>query len=869
MEKQLKNKHAVLNYILLVAAVFLVPAALRSALMLKQGVYPGVHDLRGFFSDLSMSFLYAAIIVFFCRRWQWSWIVLLALWCFSNYGGYEHIRALNALPGFVDAKYLANATFLGGSALRVSSFFLLSLVLACSLFLAWLVFRTGGRAGGAGMRWQFLLLPALATLAVRVAWQGDNEALRWRQAHFVYDNLHRAVAPLVPKTPVKPATEPRDIKRFFRADLEGEPIIKLGNKGQNVLLIMLESVSGAYLDTMASTHGAESPVRMPLLSGIARDNIAYTSFVANQRQTIRGEYSLLCGGYPSLVSRETLMSERILANDTVRCLPGALRDAGYETVYLQTAPLGFMLKDQVMSRMGFSKVYGDEWFQNDGYSRSIWGVDDRAFFEQSVEMVRGLQKGERPWMLTLLTVGTHHPYNVPGSYSSPYPKGSLEHALSYLDSAAAEFVEALESEGLLEDTLVLITSDESPGIRSGASDFMKILTQNWGFLVAMPPQGMRMEVDDRFMQVDLAISVLDYLGLADLGRGFAGRSVFRKYAEDRQIFFGNVLTQTIWSVDPSGRLFLCDENFSGCNRYKLKDDRLFSPDTNRDGAATEQEKAVIMSAATRDAQKEANRDFDLKLIEAGTVPLHDVETQMVFGYQWITLPPFSCIDIDLEAELRGGEGLAELEAMLKSGGGRGSSGEMGYALDTPPMRPGDIFELSYSYCAEKEFEGVNCLLNSRKVRGRGMELHILKANMAVSPREERTDKDETLKAYLNGVEHSPEEMRDKAVEIYAAELKNRPDTVASYINLGIAYSKKGMTEQAVQTFRAALGLKPDDASIHSKIGIAYAVGGMLDEAIASFEKALNLDPDNPVAKDSLADIYQAKGMTEEAERLLR
>ena len=39
-----------------------------------------------------------------------------------------------------------------------------------------------------------------------------------------------------------------------------------------------------------------------------------------------------------------------------RCLPAALAEAGYATVYLQAAPLTFMLKDKFMPRIGFERV---------------------------------------------------------------------------------------------------------------------------------------------------------------------------------------------------------------------------------------------------------------------------------------------------------------------------------------------------------------------------------------------------------------------------------------------------------------------------------------------------------------------------------
>lgn len=66
-------------------------------------------------------------------------------------------------------------------------------------------------------------------------------------------------------------------------------------------------------------------------------------------------------------------------------------------------------------------------------------------------------------MLTLLTVGTHQPYSAPFEYMERYdtPKQA---AVAYLDDALGAFLDNLERQGVLKDTLVVVTSDESHGI---------------------------------------------------------------------------------------------------------------------------------------------------------------------------------------------------------------------------------------------------------------------------------------------------------------------------------------------------------------------------------------------------------------------
>ena len=65
----------------------------------------------------------------------------------------------------------------------------------------------------------------------------------------------------------------------------------------------------------------------------------------------------------------------------------------------------------VMS-MGIQEVPWAEWFAASDF-RTLWGVDDRAFFAGARRLLEELREEPEPWFLTLLTVGTHHPYVVP------------------------------------------------------------------------------------------------------------------------------------------------------------------------------------------------------------------------------------------------------------------------------------------------------------------------------------------------------------------------------------------------------------------------------------------------------------------------
>jgi hypothetical protein len=513
--------------------------------------------------------------------------------------------------------------------------------------------------------------------------------------------------------------------------------------------VMFEGVSGAFIEPIATANERRSVrMSMPELSRVARDHVVFTSFIAHQRQTNRGEYAVLCGDLPRLVSAEAKMSELAVRSDTgggKRCLPAALAEAGYATVYLQAAPMTFMLKDRFMPSIGFQRAIGDAYFEN-AYSRNKWGVDDRAFLQQSLRMIEELREAERPWFLTLLTAGTHHPTNIPADVLQ---SGGLDRrwiAFRYLDAAIGEFVAELEARGVLDDTLVLLTSDESQGLRGGLDDKQIRLSQNWGFLVAMLPGGTRLSVDAPQAQFDIALSTLDWLGLADYARGFSGRSVFRRYAQPRALAFGNTYYNRVGGLSADGQLLLCDEEMQRCNRAVTEDHRPFKSGLHPLPAGSAEDLAFLRrlvgesmrisgSRSKADAEIASSAVRDFRLSEGSVFQIRDDVDgfQWVFGGQGLSVPANSRIDVDLEVEVMGADGRLDVQHALKME-------ETNYFVKQfSNMRPGDRFHVRYSYSTVEPLKKLGNYLVVTRRAGSELSLKLPHAHMQVQPESDSPD----------------------------------------------------------------------------------------------------------------------------------
>jgi hypothetical protein len=705
------------------------PIVLRIAALSGADIGVGLPDLRGLLSDLGVGLLVAAVAGWSARASGWAAVALLLLWALLGYGNYEHVRANAANASVAYAGYLTDRTFVEGSLLRPRSPDLLIPLVVGTAMLGVMAFRRRRRAA---FCWRAAGIASLIVIGATLAWPRDVGVLGWRQAHFLQENV-RWLLGRSPASAVEPTGGPTPA-RPFTGDLHGEPWLALGNRGQNLLLIMVEGISGAHLPTLARANGLRFDFGLPNLDRLARENVAYSSFIAQQRQTNRGEYALLCGDYPKLVTEVPKMSQ-YASGGKMACLPQAMAAIGYETVYLQAAPLAFMMKDQFMSRIGFARIHGEEWFE-------------RAYLRQAEQMVERLERGDRPWFLTLLTVGTHHPFTVPASYRAPGEASGFHRAAVYADDALGAFLRAIEAMGIRERTLILITSDESAGIQGGVGDLARIISQSWGVMIAMLPSGEKRLVESPYMQLDLPLSILDYLGVPESAARFAGRSLFRTYGTGRALAFGNTYSRVVGALHPSRHLFLCREDFEHCYKWKIAGGLPFSRMWRRvseggiDNSEIDFLREIVSKSRLSPFIPAEGEVYELIAGPRVRVSEDAAERQFIFGGQFLFVPAASRLDVELEFEIEGEEGIVDLHHDLRSAGG-----QTYFDRAFPGVTPGGGVLLRYSYHTPRPLDGLECRFSLLRRSGRDLALHFRQARLRVTPDPSLADEDDRLQIH--------------------------------------------------------------------------------------------------------------------------
>lgn len=506
---------------------FLSPAALATVCglpLVHRLVENGLTEPIGLISDAAL-----AVCVFVLALCSPLWLrqPLALTWALFQAAAIELFAALQRLPTWHDLRYLADLDFVSASltGFKLSAPMVVGLLAVAPIFIA---FRPTPR------RRKTFLCAGLATAFCLLLGQNffsrqhDEQpvASRYNALHWFVEDILSAVV-REEAAPISEASLPEGLRRL---DLEGAALIGKGN-AKNVLVIVLEGLTGLYHPEIRQSMGVDAhEYTMDYLARSTDDAMLVPDFAVHSHQTIRGLYSLLCGDFSKL-SYETPKAFELWQNPSRagECLPAQLAANGWSTHFLQAARLEFMAKDKVMEAIGFHQVRGSEWFTEPNPFPFEWGPIDDIFFRGARQYINGLRKKRTPWMLTLLTVGTHQPYGVTDEAAEQHESRKIA-SVAELDRTVARFIDGLRRDGVLNDTLVVITSDESHG--SELADWMS----SWGLGIVLAPEQRylpRIKAGS-YGLVDITASVLDYLGLS-MPPSIIGRSLFRNYDRPRDM----------------------------------------------------------------------------------------------------------------------------------------------------------------------------------------------------------------------------------------------------------------------------------------------------------------------------------------------
>jgi phosphoglycerol transferase MdoB-like AlkP superfamily enzyme len=225
----------------------------------------------------------------------------------------------------------------------------------------------------------------------------------------------------------------------------------------NVVIIILESFAREYVGTLnRGLEDGKYEGYTPFIDSLINVSMTFDVSIANGKKSIDAMPSILA----SIPSLETPYTISHYANNKIDGLPDLLKRKGYYSAYFHGAPNGSMGFDSFAKMVGFDSYFGLNEYPNKADFDGIWGVWDEPFFKFFGEKMNGFKQ---PFLASIFSVSSHHPFKVPEKYTGKFKKGSapILEVVGYTDFSLKEFFSQISKASWFNNTLFVLTADHT------------------------------------------------------------------------------------------------------------------------------------------------------------------------------------------------------------------------------------------------------------------------------------------------------------------------------------------------------------------------------------------------------------------------
>ncbi len=226
---------------------------------------------------------------------------------------------------------------------------------------------------------------------------------------------------------------------------------------QNVVIIILESFAREYIGSFnPQLEGGTYKGYTPFIDSLISVGLTFDVSVANGKKSIDAMPSILA----SVPSLETPYTISHYANNRINGLPELLKRKGYYSAFFHGAPNGSMGFDSFAKVAGFDDYFGLDQYPEKSDFDGMWGVWDEPFFKFFGEKLDGFKE---PFLASIFSVSSHHPFEVPEKYKGKFKKGAapIVEVVGYTDFALRELFTQISKSPWFGNTLFVITADHT------------------------------------------------------------------------------------------------------------------------------------------------------------------------------------------------------------------------------------------------------------------------------------------------------------------------------------------------------------------------------------------------------------------------
>jgi phosphoglycerol transferase MdoB-like AlkP superfamily enzyme len=250
-----------------------------------------------------------------------------------------------------------------------------------------------------------------------------------------------------------------DINELFEIKKENLPDNQyLGMaKGKNLIYIQVESLESFVIGQ--KINGKEIT---PNLNKLIQNSLYFPNTFEQVNEGTSSDADLMVN--TSMLPLRQGSTFFRYPNNKYNSLPNLLKDEGYSTIAIHPDKGSFWNYKNGLLGIGFDKF-------NDYYSFNVdeqigLGISDKRYFEQVVPM---LKEQKQPFYSETVTLTSHGPFDLPEKYRelgldpelNESKLGGYFESIHYTDKQIGNFINQLDKEGLLQNSIIAIMGDHT------------------------------------------------------------------------------------------------------------------------------------------------------------------------------------------------------------------------------------------------------------------------------------------------------------------------------------------------------------------------------------------------------------------------
>jgi len=286
----------------------------------------------------------------------------------------------------------------------------------------------------------------------------------------------------------------------------------------NVVVLILESFGNEWVGAAGATKSFT-----PFLDSLTTESLYFKNGIANGKKSIEAVPSIFVS-LPSLLEIPYISSQ--YGNNRIEGLPRILKKEGYTSAFFHGATNGSMKFDGFAAQAGFDHYYGRTEYNNEKHYDGSWGILDEYFNPWTARKISTLKQ---PFLASLFTLSTHHPFYIPPHMRGKLRKGPqpICEATHYGDYSLRKFFETAKKQAWYKNTVFVLCADHT-----AATTISKYNQRTEMYKIPIlffdPSGRLKKEKNEElFQQIDILPTLLDVLNIQTNYYSF-GNSYFQK-----------------------------------------------------------------------------------------------------------------------------------------------------------------------------------------------------------------------------------------------------------------------------------------------------------------------------------------------------